>query len=182
MSRLDFHIEFKSEVALLDSNLMTEAEERLRALAEDRRDLIGAAVAVEELAREQTPHFFQARVVLYIRPENIAAVEKADTLDLALKSALNAVERQVHERRAKLAEPWQQPEQVTDQGIYELEAEEIYDSFARRIDAAKLLDMDRTELATRLMLENDLDEAAAFYAADQIMTFAQEFTESQPPS
>ena len=85
MGRLDFHIEFHSERTNLNNSLKNKAETRLRELAADRNDLIGASIAVEELAQEETPHIYQARVVAYIRPENIVAVEKADALDAALK-------------------------------------------------------------------------------------------------
>lgn len=179
MSRLDFHLEFDAEAPHLRDELLPEAEGRLQMLREGHTDLIGAAVSIEELAQEETAHIYRARVVAYIRPENISAVEKAESAELALKEALDAVERQVNERRAKLGRPWQQPEQATDMGVYELTAEEIYDTFAPRIAAPELIEMSRTELATNLMVENNFEESAAFYAADQILAFAQEILASR---
>lgn len=90
MSRLDFHLEFKAESPQLRDELLPQAEEHLRALADGHNDLIGAAIAIKELAHEETPHIYQARIVAYIRPKNISAVEKADTHELALKKALEA--------------------------------------------------------------------------------------------
>jgi ribosome-associated translation inhibitor RaiA len=179
MSRSDFHFEFNNEVPYLDNTLITETEKRLRALGEGHNDLVGAAVAMEELAQEKTPHIYQARVVAYIRPENIAAVEKADTPSLALTEAVSAVERQIRERRSKLRERWEQPEHVTDQGVYELSAEEIYDTFVGQATPSDLLAMERTALATQLMVENNLEEVAAFYAVDQILAFAQEILDTE---
>jgi len=172
MSRSDFHFEFNKEVSLLDNSLIVEAEERLRTLAEDHTDMVGAAVAVEELTQEETPHIYQVRVVAYIRPKNIAAVEKADSPDVALNGALEAVEQQVRQKRNKLRERWVQPGHVTDQGVYEMSAEEIYQTFVNQDNPAELLAMDRADLATQLMIDRDLEETAAFYVTDQILAIA----------
>jgi hypothetical protein len=110
MALLDFTIEFDTEVPHFDEALKREAENRLIALAEDHTDLTGAAVAVTQPAREAVPFIYQARVVVYTRPDNIAAIKKDDTLEGALKAALSAVERQVREKRKKLGEPWKRPD------------------------------------------------------------------------
>jgi len=147
MSRLDFHLEFYSEEKTLNDVLRDEAETRLRALATDRNDMIGASVAVKELSRDETPHFYQARVVAYIRPENIVAVEKADALDAALKGALEAVERQVHQRREKFQAQWQQTEEGTDTGVYQLSARELFDTYMDQANVSALLKRSRTDIA-----------------------------------
>lgn len=100
----DFDFEFHSDEIQVDPSLREEAEQRIRALTEGHKDIIGASVAVERQAHGETPHLIRARVVVYIRPENLAAVEKADSVMGALKGALDAVERQVRERRARLRE------------------------------------------------------------------------------
>jgi len=109
MSELDFQFEFQSEIPNSDNELIVEAEGRLRQLASGHSDMIGGSVALEELTGDITPHRYEARVVAYMRPDNVAAVEKRETAIEALKGALNAVERQVRERREKLGKPWQQP-------------------------------------------------------------------------
>lgn len=114
MGELDFHVEFQSDVEHLDDALVWEAERRLRELAEGQTDMIGAAVAVEALAGQETAHVFQARVVAYIRPDNIVAVEKGNAPQTALKGALDAIERQVREMRDRRRKPWQQPSDITD--------------------------------------------------------------------
>ena len=86
--------------------LIIEADRKLRALAEGHSDMIGASVAIEELTGVETPHVYQARVVAYIRPNNIVAVEKRDSPESALKGAISAVERQVRELREKLGKSW----------------------------------------------------------------------------
>ena len=78
-------------------------------MAEGHTDLIGASVVLEQPAQAESAYLYQARVVVYGRPDHIAAVEKDASLERALRGALDAVERQVRERRAKLAEHWKQP-------------------------------------------------------------------------
>jgi ribosome-associated translation inhibitor RaiA len=99
----DFTFEFHTDLETLEDELQTEAEERLRKLGQGHSDLIGAAVAVRGIVHAETPHRFEARVVVYARPNQIAAVEKAESPKMALKGALTAVERQVREKREKMS-------------------------------------------------------------------------------
>jgi ribosome-associated translation inhibitor RaiA len=109
---VDFSFEFRNEVPLpenVKAKLRSEAEERVRALAEGHTDVIGASVATEGLTGSTTPYRYEVRLVVYMRPEHVAAVEKQESVEGALKGALSAVERQVREVRNKLREPWKQP-------------------------------------------------------------------------
>jgi ribosome-associated translation inhibitor RaiA len=108
MEELDFTLEFNSAGVneATETELFDQADERLRALKGDHKDMIGAAVNIREPAHGETSHLFEATVVVYIRPENIAATEKADNPTAALKGALTAVERQVREGRRKRKEAW----------------------------------------------------------------------------
>ena len=101
MEYTDFPIEFHNDVQDSDINFYIEIEDRLRALARGHTDITGANVTLESIAERQTP-FFEANIVVYVRPNNIAAVEKADDPFKALQGALDAVERQVREQREKL--------------------------------------------------------------------------------
>lgn len=113
MEELDFTFEFHTEVAdlrdVLEEELRGEARERLMALAEGHTDLIGASVVIEQPARAESAYLYEARVVVYSRPEHVAAVEKDASLEGALRGALDAVERQVRARREKLKERWKRP-------------------------------------------------------------------------
>jgi ribosome-associated translation inhibitor RaiA len=109
MNGLDFHFEFQSKVPNLDNGLIVEVADRLRELAQGHDDMVGASVGLEELTGDTTPHRYEARVVAYMRPDNVAAVEKGETAVEALKGALEAVERQIRERREKLGKRWRQP-------------------------------------------------------------------------
>lgn len=109
MAIVDFEFEFYSEISHLEPALREEARRRLRELTVGHHDIVGASVAMEELTGETTPHMYQARIVVYMRPDNLAAVEKSDSAVGALKGALNAMERQVREYRNQLREHWKQP-------------------------------------------------------------------------
>jgi hypothetical protein len=109
MSFVDFEFEFTSEIPDPKDALRLEAEERLFALTEGHDDIIGASVTMEELTGGTTPHRYEARIVVYKRPDNVAVAEKSKTAEGAMKGALTAAERQVRELRNKMRETWKQP-------------------------------------------------------------------------
>jgi len=113
MKELDFGIEFNSDGTSdkLEYALFVEADERLRDLAADHRDLRGAAINIRKLAHGETPYLYEATAVVYARPENIAASDKNSSPTSALKGALSAVEIQVRDKRQKLGRTWERPAQ-----------------------------------------------------------------------
>jgi len=177
MSRLDFHFEFHNETPQLTEGIRTKAEERLQALADNHTDMIGASVAVREVSHDETLHSYEARVVAYIRPENIAAVEKGDALQPTLERAINAVERQILQRREKFRKPWEQSDKSGNKDLYKMTPRELYDAYADQTEPDQLLTFDRDYLAARLMVDKQLDRETAYYTADQILIFAQEISE-----
>lgn len=110
MDNPDFDFEFYSEVPNVPEELKLEVLDRLESLAAGKKDMVGASVAIERIAHGETPHFYQARIVAYIKPKNIAAVEKAENLEMALKGALVAIERKIRKKREKSSEPWKRPD------------------------------------------------------------------------
>jgi ribosomal subunit interface protein len=99
----EFRLEMKNETDVEDYDLYVEAENHIRALARGHTDIIGAAVNLTHpSAGNQQPYIYEATVVLYARPENIAATEKQANATEALKGALDAVERQIRKKRDKL--------------------------------------------------------------------------------
>ena len=107
MNELDFTIEFTSEdiSEAVETALFQEADERLRQLAEGHTDLTGSAATIKHPA----PALYEATVVVYGRPDHLAATEKNEDATTALKGALSAIERQVRQRRQKLRQTWEQP-------------------------------------------------------------------------
>jgi ribosome-associated translation inhibitor RaiA len=128
---LDFAIEFKSDVINDDmkADLFAEAERRLLQLAEGQNDMIGAAITIRQPASGQTGFLYEATVVVYSRPEHVAATEKQDNPTAALRQALSAIERQIRERRKKLRHHWERPgnDPVTQEVIQLAAAEELLD-------------------------------------------------------
>lgn len=108
---LDFTLELNSEGLSQDEEgfLYAEADSRLRALAEGHSDLIGAAVSLKNPASGKTTPFYEATVVAYVRPTNIAATEKKENPMMALKGALKGVERQIRQKRSRLKKRWERP-------------------------------------------------------------------------
>jgi Raf kinase inhibitor-like YbhB/YbcL family protein len=110
---LDWDYEFYAEMPDLSTEaqqqLRAETEARLGELTKGNRDMIGASVAVEPIAsgQDQAPIRYRARIVVYIRPDNLAVSEQDESGELALSRALDAVERLVREQRAKQREAWQ---------------------------------------------------------------------------
>lgn len=174
MSRLDFHLEFQCEIPQIRAKLEAKTDGRLQALAQGYPDLIGAAVAVKALPHDETVHLYQARVVAYAKPDNIAAVEKADTPFAALRQALEAVERQLRQRRETFRKPWEKPENVQASDIYELTPGEVFETFVNQLDVQSIADLDRDAVASQLMLKEKLNEETAYYAADQLLSFAEQ--------
>ena len=111
MDELDFTLEFNSDTIgeETEAELFVEADERLRQLAAGHSDIVGAAVTIRREGHGETPHQFEATVVVYCRPEPVAGSQKEDNPAAALKEALDAVERQIRERRARLKRRWEQP-------------------------------------------------------------------------
>ncbi len=92
-----------------DAHLRSMIEQTIGKLNKGHQDITDAAIALEPEAQNGSVFWFRARVVVYIRPENIAGVAQDETAEKALRGALQAVERQVRERRDKLREPYKQP-------------------------------------------------------------------------
>jgi ribosome-associated translation inhibitor RaiA len=111
MDELDFTLELNSEDLnkTAEYDLYTQAEERLRELAANHKDMTGAAINVRRPASGETASLHEVTVVIYSRPEHIAATEKDSSPAMALKGALDAAERQIRKRREKLKERWKQP-------------------------------------------------------------------------
>ena len=127
MDELDFTIEFNSDLddESFEAELMAEADSRLRELARGHTDVTGAAVTVRQQAAQETP-IYETSVVAYVRPENVAGKEKDESPRMALRHALDAVERQVREKRDRLRERWEEPgrDPVT-QEVAEIVAAEV---------------------------------------------------------
>jgi len=103
MDNASFPIEFNNEI---DDVKESENESyalvvhRLSKLAEGHNDISGGVVNLKQPAKgHQTSYIYEVTIVVYTGSDHIAATEKGEQIQSTLDSALDAVERLVHERR-----------------------------------------------------------------------------------
>ena len=104
MEATGFTIEYHTETIEFTNGLKAKLEKRLEKLAGRHRDITGASMAVHSISGANRHPEYKVRLVLYRRPDNIAAVRKADTVSNAVLEALDAIERQVREQRERQRE------------------------------------------------------------------------------
>ena len=97
-----FDFEFYNETDLPDAEFYEMAYDQITDAAEGHDDIVGASVSLEELSQEETPHAYQARVVLYVRPSHISSTEVMPSALDALQNALEDAIDQVRKKRNKL--------------------------------------------------------------------------------
>lgn len=179
MKSPDFYVDFNVEVPHISQEFTVEAERELRALAAEHTDLIGSAVSLETIAGGETTWLYQVRIVVYKRPDDLAAVEKSAQPMDALRDALAAITEQVRSSRERLSQ--QSPHAVDEKYTIadELTPGEVYATYMNGKDPDEILDQGRTQIATRLMVEEGLNQKAAYFAADKIMQAAQQRLEDR---
>jgi len=97
-----FDFEFFNKTNLPDAEFYQTAYAQIMDTAEGHSDITGAAISLEELSSDETPHEYQTRVVLYVRPNNLVATEVTPTALDSLQNALDAAIRQVRKKREQL--------------------------------------------------------------------------------
>lgn len=182
MGNLEFHVDFNIEVPNIRDGFDLEAEQALRDLAAHHSDLTGASVSLESIVKTESPYLYQVRIVLYKRPENIALVEKGVEPAVALKGALDVLEEKVRSSREKLAQREVRRAGANDAVSRELTAKEVFATYAGDQDPQEFLEKSRVQIASELMVEGDLEQEAAYFAADQILRFSQENANRQNES
>ena len=103
MDGVSFPIEFNNEVDDVkksENKFYTLAVDRLSKLAKGHNDISGAVVNLKRPAKvHQTAYINEVTIVVYMESDHIAATKKGEQFQATLDGALDAVERQVHERR-----------------------------------------------------------------------------------
>lgn len=93
------------EVHLDHLQIADDTDQKVRAfidgLEEGRNDITGAYVSVKQLSGKPTVNEYEARVVLYHKPNNITGTGRSGAIPEALLGALNSTRRQL--RRARSA-------------------------------------------------------------------------------
>lgn len=97
-----FDFEFYNETDLPDAEFYNIAFDKTMKAAKGHDDIVGASISLEELSSDESPHAYQARVVLYVRPTHISSTETLPSATDALQKALENAVKQVREKRNKL--------------------------------------------------------------------------------
>ena len=172
MGNSDFYIDYNIEVSEVSDEFKRETDQRLRELATDHTDMVGAAVALEKTVDTQSYDLYRVRILVYMRPQDIVVTKEDEEPMLTLREVLDTLERQVRETREKLAQKDTHRDAQIDTVFYDLSADEIYATYAKGWQPEEVVEMDHTDIARRLMLEHGLAQDAADFAADQILLVA----------
>jgi ribosome-associated translation inhibitor RaiA len=172
MGSSDFYIDYNIDVIGIGDEFKRETELRLRELAGEHTDIVGAAVAVEKVADTKTFDVHRVRIVIYKRPQDIAVIKQDPDPMVALRDALSTLERQIRESREKLAQRDTHRDSQIETVFYDLTADEIYATYAKGWQPEEVVEMDHTEIARILVVEHGLTPDAADFAADQILLVA----------
>ncbi len=176
MGSSDFYVDYNIEVPDVGDEFKRETEPRLRELASSHSDMVGAAVSLEKTVDTQSYDLYRVRIVLYKRPQDIVVTKQDPDPMVALRDAL---EEQVRESREKLAQRDTHRDSQIESVYYDLSAEEIYATYAKGWGPDEILEMDRTEIVSHLMVEEGLTQDAADFAADQILRVAERITSGE---
>jgi len=179
MGSSDFYIDYNIEVSEVSDEFRRETEQRLMELASSHSDMIGAAVALEKTVNTQTYDLYRVRIVIYKRPQEIVVTKEDEDPMVTLKDALDAIEAQVRASREKLAQPDTHRDSQIESVYYDLSADEIYATYAKGWQPEDVLQMNHTEIASRLMVEQGLTQDAADFAADQILLVAERINDQE---
>jgi hypothetical protein len=98
MRSTDFYVSFESDVPEFDERFRNAAKMRLQGLAVPHHEIDHATVALTRAKEGREPAQFQAHVVVYTRPHDIAVTKQDYRLVEAIDQALAEVERLIHER------------------------------------------------------------------------------------
>ena len=172
MGNSDFYIDYNIDVTEAGEEFKRETELRLRDLAADNSDIVGAAVALEKTVDTTSYDLYRVRIVLYMRPQDVVVTKEDEEPMLTLREVLDTLERQVRESREKLAQKDTHRDTQIETVFYDLTADEIYATYAKGWQPEEVVEMDHTDIARRLVLEHGLTQDAADFAADQILLVA----------
>ncbi len=179
MGSSDFYIDYNIEVSDVNDEFNRETEQRLRELASSHSDMVGAAVALERVADATTFDVYRVRILIYKRPQEIVVTKQDPDPMVALRDALDAVEKQVRASREKLSQQNTHRDSQIESVYYDLSADEIYATYAKGWQPEEVRAMDHTQIASRLMVEQGLTQDAADFAADQILLVAERLNDRE---
>lgn len=179
MGSSDFYIDYNIEVTEPGDGFRRETEQRLRELESGHTDMVGAAVSLEKVADTTTYDVHRVRIVVYKRPKDVVVSKQDADPMVALRGALDTLEKQIRDSRDKLARRNTHRDSQIESVYYEMSADEIYATYAKGWQPEDVLRMEHTEIASRLMVERGLPRDAADFAADQIILVAERMNDQE---
>ena len=75
-------------------------DEKLAKFEEGHHDISGAFLSIKQLSGKPTVHVYEARLVLYHKPDHIVGSHKSSSIPEALQEAFDAAERQLRKARS----------------------------------------------------------------------------------
>jgi len=105
MEKGNFPIKFNNEINDIkesENEFYAKAADRLRQMSEGHNDILSGSINLKEYAKERgSTSAFEVKIMLFLGSDSIVSSEKGQSPESTLESALDAVERQVHEQRAQ---------------------------------------------------------------------------------
>ena len=95
-SEIEFHLDNLKISRQLEQKLRTRYDVWKRG----HHDITHAFFSLKQLSGKKSVHEYEAKIVLYHRPENIVAAYRASAIPEAVKGAVQTMERRIRETRA----------------------------------------------------------------------------------
>ncbi len=93
--KIEFHLDHLKISDSLESKLRKKIDDWGRG----HKDITGAYVSIRQLSGKKTVHEYEAKILLYHRPENVVGTQRSDSIPDALSGAAQTAERQLRKQR-----------------------------------------------------------------------------------
>ena len=105
---MDPQLNFHSDVEEGENKkLRSFAQKKFKALTRKYRVILGTTVNIKTEIKARTPHLFKAIAVVETKLKKFTSNKKGEIPHLALKEALETVERQLRKTFDKVKRPWE---------------------------------------------------------------------------
>lgn len=86
----------------ISSDIEEKVRKRINKMENGHHDITQAFLSIKQLSGKPTVNEYEARLVLYHKPENLTAAHRSSDIPEAILGALNSGERQLRSARATL--------------------------------------------------------------------------------
>jgi ribosome-associated translation inhibitor RaiA len=92
-------IELHLDHVKISEQLESKLKKKINDWERGHRDITGAYVSLKQLSGKPTVHEYEAKIVLYHRPENVVATHRSSSIPDALTGAAQTAERLLRRQR-----------------------------------------------------------------------------------